>query len=149
MSPGPRGNPVGRSRLDRRVRTQRLLDVGLSGQGGSYIFGRMCSDHERKTPTMTTRVEIQCITKRDRDNPHERIEGVGGVHGGKPWFLPEDQAIAGVKNGTYSFFTNVNGRMVDVIVATHNRREYLKTVADGYEPNNLLRLSSCPLRQAA
>jgi hypothetical protein len=98
---------------------------------------------------MTTRVEIQCITKRDRTNPHERIEGVGGFHNGQPWYLPEDQAIAGIKNGTYAFYTNVNGRAVDVIIAVHNGREYLKTVADGYEPNNLLCLSACPIRRAA
>jgi hypothetical protein len=98
---------------------------------------------------MSTRVEIQCIAKRDRHSPHERIEGVGGFHNGKPWYLSEDQAIAGVKNRTYSFYTNVNGRAVDVIVAVHERREYLKTMADGYEPNNLLSLSSCPIRRAA
>jgi hypothetical protein len=95
------------------------------------------------------RVEIQCVTKRERFNPHERIEGVGGFHNGKPWYLSEDQAIAGMKNGTYDFYTNVNGRMVIVVVAIHMGREYLKTVADGYEPNNLLSLSACPMRRAA
>jgi hypothetical protein len=36
----------------------------------------------------------------------------------------------------------VNGRSVWVIIAIHNGREYLKTEADGYEPNNLLSLRS-------
>jgi hypothetical protein len=98
---------------------------------------------------MPTRVQIQCVTKRDRQNPHERIEAVGGVHDSKPWYLPEAQAIAGIKNGTYSFYTSVNGRTVDVVVAVHEGREYLKTVADGYAPNNLLSLSACPISRAA
>jgi hypothetical protein len=58
--------------------------------------------------------------------------------------MDEDAAIAAIENGRFSFFVNVNGKEVDVIVATHERRKYLKTTADGYAPNNLLSLPECP-----
>lgn len=95
---------------------------------------------------MAQRVEVDCITKRDRYNPHERIEGIGGRNAdGSRWYLQEDRAIADVEAGKWSFYVN-RGRIVDVIVAVHNGRKYLKTVADGYAPDNLLSLNSCSVR---
>jgi hypothetical protein len=92
-----------------------------------------------------TRRQVTCISKRDRQNPHERIEGIGGPG----WYETEDAAIRGIENRTMSFYTYVNGREAALVVAEHNRRKYLKTTADGYAPNNLLCLSACPIRQAA
>jgi len=89
-------------------------------------------------------VQISCINKRQHYNPHERIESVGGTHAGKRWKLTETQAIAGIREGKWKFYTSVNGRSVWVIIAIHKGREYLKTEADGYEPNNLLSLPECP-----
>jgi hypothetical protein len=89
-------------------------------------------------------VQITCINKHQHHNPHERIENVGGMYTGKPWKLNELQAIAGINEGKWKFYTSVNGRSVWVIIAIHNGREYLKTEADGYEPNNLLSLPECP-----
>jgi hypothetical protein len=88
--------------------------------------------------------QISCINKRHHHNPHERIENVGGIHGGEPWKLSESEAIAGIKEGKWRFYSSANGRSVWVITATHSGREYLKTEADGYEPNNLLNLPECP-----
>jgi hypothetical protein len=100
---------------------------------------------------MTERVQVQCVTKRDRHNPHERIEGIGGAHNGKPWYLSEDEAIRAIESSSprWQFFTFVNGREATVIVASHGGRKYLKTTADGYEPNNLLALTACPIGRAA
>jgi hypothetical protein len=98
---------------------------------------------------MPLRRQITCITKRDRNNPHERIEGVGGAQSGAPWYLPEDQAIRGIENGSMSFYTHVGRYTADVVVAVHLGRKYLKTTADGYSPDNLLSLSSCPISRAA
>lgn len=91
---------------------------------------------------MAQRVRVTCVRKRDRQNPHERIEGIGG--GPPPWYMTEDQAIRAIQNGQYTFYVMVNGREVDVEVADHNGRPYLKTKADGYAPNNLLSLPECP-----
>jgi len=90
-------------------------------------------------------VQISCINKREHHNPHERITHVGGVHAGKRWKLSEQEAIRDIKNGKYQFYVSVNGRAVDVIIGIHAGREYLKTRADGYAPNNLLNLGECPL----
>jgi hypothetical protein len=45
--------------------------------------------------------------------------------------------------GADSFYTFVNGRHAEVVVAVHEGRKYLKTDADGYAPNNLLSLGDC------
>jgi hypothetical protein len=94
-------------------------------------------------------VQVSCIRKRgDHFDPHERIEGLGGLHGGSRWYQTEDQVIAELKKpeGTrrWNFFTSVGGKSAWVVIAVHDRREYLKSTADGYAPNNLLSLPECP-----
>lgn len=60
--------------------------------------------------------------------------------GGTEWKI--DTAIYSIENGSVSFFVNVGGRVVDVIVRTHptSFRKYLTTQGDGFPPNNLLML---------
>ena len=36
--------------------------------------------------------QVTCITKREHHNPHERIQGIGGVDGGVRWWRAEDDA---------------------------------------------------------
>jgi len=95
---------------------------------------------------MTTRVEIKCINKTDRQNRHERIKNVGGVNpDGSSWKLSEDKAIAYINDGTYSFWTKGGSEATDVIVVTHSSgRRYLKTKADTTTKDNLLSLPECP-----
>ncbi|WP_264595730.1 DUF3892 domain-containing protein [Rhodoblastus acidophilus] len=95
---------------------------------------------------MTISVEIKCINKSDRQNAHERIKNVGGINGdGSRWRLTEDAAIAGMKDGKWSFWTNGGGRTAKVIIArSAGGKEYLKTESDGVHPNNLLALPECP-----
>ncbi len=83
---------------------------------------------------------ISCINKRSHGSPHERISHVGGAG----WKTTEDDAIRSILNGTETYYVSVNGQAVDVVVASHNNRRYLKTKNDGYEPNNLLSLPECP-----
>ena len=92
---------------------------------------------------MTQRAQVKCINKRDRTNPHERIENIGG-YGTSQWKLTEDQAIRYIESREWDFYVSVGGRTVDVVVATHLGRKYLKTTADGYSPDNLLSLPECP-----
>jgi len=94
---------------------------------------------------MATDIEIKCIKKSNRTDPHERIHGVGGVNADSTrWYLPLDQAIAGIEAGKWRFWTSGGGKRVGVIIATHNGHKYLKTEADGIHPNNLLSLPECP-----
>lgn len=92
--------------------------------------------------------EITCINKSDRPNPHERITHVGGSSGGEgggAWKLTQEAAIQGIESGKWSFFVTHGGRRVNVIVAVSRfGNKYLKTEADGEQPNNLLSLPECP-----
>ena len=94
---------------------------------------------------MAQDVQISCIRKTNRFEPHERIQGVGGIRtDGVRWYRTETQAIADIENGTYRFWVSAGGKSVWVIVASRLGRKYLKTEADGEQPNNLLSLSECP-----
>jgi hypothetical protein len=87
------------------------------------------------------RYQVTCVNKRGGHyNAHERIEYIGQQ---SSWKLSEDSAIGRIESGQDSFFTMVNNREAEVVVATHNGRKYLKTNAYGYAPNNLLALPEC------
>lgn len=89
---------------------------------------------------------VQCISKTPRDDPHDRISHIGGTNpNGNRWKLTQTDAIAGIDSGKWSFYVErPTGDRVDVIVATRLGRKYLKTTADGDQPNNLLSLPECP-----
>ena len=94
---------------------------------------------------MADLIQIQCIQKSDRQNPHERILSIGGFHNGQLWKLTQEQTIAGIDSGKWSFYVSVAGRTVAVVVAVSRfGNRYLKTEADGEQPNNLLSLPECP-----
>jgi hypothetical protein len=91
-------------------------------------------------------VRIQCINKSDRSSAHERIRSIGGTNAnGTRWKLAEADAIAGIKAGRWTFYVErPAGHRVWVVIATRLGREYLKTEADGEQPDNLLDLPECP-----
>ena len=94
---------------------------------------------------MAFRVEILCVTKRPRNDPHQRISNIGGLNSdGKRWNLTLDDAIAGIEANKWEFWTKGGGKTVNVVIALHNGNKYLKTVADGVHPDNLLALPDCP-----
>lgn len=94
---------------------------------------------------MVARHEVKCINKTDRPNPHERIRAIGGVNAdGTNWKLDQQEAVKGIEDGMWSFYVGVRGQIVNVIVGTSQYgNKYLKTEADGEQPNNLLSLYEC------
>lgn len=95
---------------------------------------------------MAIRVEVKCINKGDRQNIHTHITDIGGINpdGGK-WKLSQAEAISGIEINKYEFFVRRGGAEVEVIVAlSQYNNKYLKTVADGLTPDNLLSLPECP-----
>lgn len=99
----------------------------------------------KEVNTMATPVEIKCVNKSDRYNPHERILYIGGMNpDGRNWRLSQQEAIQGIEQGKWSFFVHRGGRTVKVIVAiSRYGHKYLKTEADGEHPDNLLSLYEC------
>jgi len=90
--------------------------------------------------------QVTCIIP-DGSDPDRRIDSIGGATGaenGGRWCIKLDVAIEGIEAGKWRFWTHANGKSVWVIVAERNGRKYLKTEADGDEPNNLLSLPRCP-----
>jgi len=93
---------------------------------------------------MAERFQISCIIKDDKLNPYERILFVGGSGAAGRWKISQKQAISDIETGAKSFFVKVNNVEADVIVSTSRfGNKYIKTKADGDEPNNLLSLPQC------
>jgi hypothetical protein len=92
--------------------------------------------------------EVTCINKSDRYNPWERITHLGGPNpDGKRWRLSQAEVIAAIEQNTYGEFyvDRPQGDRVKVIIATSQHgNKYVKTTADGDQPNNLLSLPECP-----
>lgn len=83
--------------------------------------------------------QITCINKTNRYDPQERISRVGG----SGWRMTQSEVISAIERRTDTFYTLVNSRRANVIVATHNGNKYIKTENDGLHPNNLLELPEC------
>ncbi len=90
--------------------------------------------------------EITCINKNNRQDPTERITHIGGLlSDGKRWKITVEEAIKYIETKQHSFYVNKNGKTVWVIIAVSRYgNKYIKTEADGNEPNNLLSLPECP-----
>lgn len=85
--------------------------------------------------------QITCINKASSSDAYECIERAGGPEG-EGWTLRVDEIVSYIKKG-HSFWVDVGGRRVDVIIADHSGHEYIKTRFDGDSPNNLLSLPEC------
>jgi Protein of unknown function (DUF3892) len=86
--------------------------------------------------------QVTCINKPGSHlDPHSRIQFIGNQAGN--WKLSEASAIRRIRNGTDTFFTLVNGKRANVVVAERNGTPYLKTSIDGTLTDNLLSQPEC------
>jgi len=98
------------------------------------------------TATVATKtIQIKCINKTDRFNPHERITHVGG-YTDQQWKITHQEAINYIESGEWQFWVkppNADSVWVRVETSRYGHK-YLKTESDGEQPNNLLSLPECP-----
>ena len=90
-------------------------------------------------------VRITCVTKPDRNSPHDRITDVGGAAGGG-WRWRTEDVVASIEARTNTFHViDAAGHRseVGVVDPGNGRRKYLRTYADGDWNNNLLALPEC------
>lgn len=102
--------------------------------------------NHQKDYRMVQDYQVTCIIP-DASDKDRRIDSIGGATGGQgaggSWCISLDEAIKGIEDQRWSFWTQANGKSVWVVVAKRNGKKYLKTTADGDEPNNLLSLPRC------
>jgi Protein of unknown function (DUF3892) len=84
-------------------------------------------------------VQVTCINKQPRNNPHEGITDLGGA----TWKWTRQQVIDSIKGGSNTFYTLVGGKRAEVGVVNGPNGEYVRTHADGYWNDNLLALAEC------
>jgi len=92
-------------------------------------------------------LRIRHVVKTDRPSAHEQIQASCGIKpDGSHWSLTQNEAISQVEEGTSIFYVErAGGRRLDVIVAMDlHAHKYLKTVADGQQPDELFYLPNCP-----
>lgn len=96
-------------------------------------------------------VLVTCTKKEYRGtNPNKYmvVTGIGGVgtttSSTDRWYFSEADAIAHIENGTYSFYTSINGVTANVVVTVIDGKKELTTKGDSTTGNNLLRLQDCP-----
>ena len=88
-------------------------------------------------------LEIYYTPHNEYINPNAKIFIVGITPGFQQMSTAMTTARKGIEDGKWRFWTSANGKSVWVIIAQRNGKKYLKTEADGDEPNNLLSLPRC------
>jgi hypothetical protein len=84
-------------------------------------------------------LQVTCINKQPRNNPHEGINHLGGVG----WKWTRQQVVDLINRRTHTFHTRVNGKRAEVGVIDGPNGPYLRTYADGVWNDNLLALPEC------
>lgn len=91
---------------------------------------------------------VSCINKTNRQSSWESIQNFGGVNAdGTRWKLSLPLMVSAIENDTYGemYVERPAGDRVKCVVAVSaHGHKYVKTVADGDWPNNLLSLPECP-----
>jgi hypothetical protein len=84
-------------------------------------------------------VQVRCINKTPRNDPHHGITHLGG----QGWKWSRELVIQSIEAGTNTFYTYVNGSRSEVGVVDGPYGKYVRTHADGKWNDNLLALPEC------
>jgi hypothetical protein len=84
-------------------------------------------------------LQVTCINKTPRNDPHEGITHLGGAG----WKWTRQQVVDLINAKTHTFFTLVGGKRANVGVVNGPNGAYLRTYADGVWNDNLLALPEC------
>lgn len=94
---------------------------------------------------MTITAQISFVRKRDHKDPGRRIVAVGGMNpAGDDWSLEQQDAVNAIELGHCEFFVVHEEQPLKVVVAEAESGKYLKTEADGGQPERLLELPEAP-----
>lgn len=87
-------------------------------------------------------IMISCVKLTHRKPRPTTVARIGGWNpDASRWQLSLDDAIAGIEQGKWSFYTLVNGQRVGVVIGTEaDGTKILKGETDGDQPNALLTL---------
>ncbi|HDR9159481.1 DUF3892 domain-containing protein [Burkholderia vietnamiensis] len=88
--------------------------------------------------------EVTCITKPNRNSPHEHITHIGNI--AKNWRLTREEAIRRIEAKKEAYYTidRTTGNRIYIGVARENGKvPYLRTHADGKWNDNLLAQAEC------
>jgi hypothetical protein len=89
---------------------------------------------------------ITCVTKPNRDSPHEDITHLGGAN----WKWTRSAVIASLDEGSNTFYViDAAGNRSEIGVVDPGRRRprFVRAHADGDWNNNLLALPECPMKR--
>jgi hypothetical protein len=95
---------------------------------------------------MARYLRIRHVVKTDRPSAHEQIQAICGIKpDGSHWSLTQEEAISQIEDGIAAFYLErAGGGRFDVAVAMDfHAHKYLRTVADGQQPDELLYLPNC------
>ncbi|MBB5224508.1 hypothetical protein HNP73_004479 [Amaricoccus macauensis] len=84
-------------------------------------------------------VQVLCINKQPRNDPHEGITHLGG----SGWKWTRAEVVRSIEDKSNTFFTRVNGKRANVGVVNGPNGKYVRTYADGVWNDNLLALWEC------
>lgn len=84
-------------------------------------------------------IQVTCINKEPRFNPHEGIINLGGIG----WKWTKEQVIYSIRTNTNTFYTYVNGKRANIAIVQGANGPYLRTHTDGIFNDNLLALGEC------
>ncbi len=87
-------------------------------------------------------VQVTCINKQPRVNPHEGITHLGGP----TWWWTRQQVVESIQRNENTFYTFVGGKRADLGVVNGANGPYVRTYADRQWNDNLLALPECPRR---